>query len=64
MRTTLDLPEDLLAEAMKASHSDTKTSVIVLALQALVRKSQLAGIKKYKGRVELDIDLDHLRKRR
>jgi Arc/MetJ family transcription regulator len=64
MRTTLDLPEDLLAEAMKASHSDTKTAVIVLALQELVRKSQVAGIKKYKGRVELDIDLDHLRKRR
>lgn len=64
MRTTLDLPEDLLAEAMQAVNAETKTAVIVLALEELVRKSRIAGIKKYKGKVDLDIDLDHLRDRR
>ena len=63
MRTTLDLPEKLLADAMKASNTETKTAVIVLALEELVRKSRIAAIKKYKGRIDLDIDLDKLRNR-
>lgn len=32
MRTTLDLPIDLLNEAMKATHAKTKTKVIIIAL--------------------------------
>lgn len=63
MRTTLDLPEDLLHEAMKVSHTGTKTQVIILALQELVRKSTLADLKKYKGKVDLDLDIDTLRDR-
>jgi len=34
MRTTLDLPEDLLAEALKVSPHSTKTAVIISALDA------------------------------
>jgi hypothetical protein len=63
MRTTLDLPEDLLNEAMKLSHINTKTGVITLALNELIRKSKIAEIKKYKGQVDLDIDLNELRSR-
>jgi len=64
MRTTLDLPEDLLQKAMAISDSKTKTSVITLALKELIRKSDIAGLKKYKGKVDLDIDLDTLRDRK
>ena len=63
MRTTLDLPEDLLNEAMKASHSDTKTAVIIEALEELVRKSKISDLKKYKGKIDLAIDLDKIRDR-
>jgi len=63
MRTTLDLPEDLLSEAMKVTHTHTKTRVIVLALRELVRKSRLSTLKKYRGKIDLDIDLDKLRDR-
>ena len=63
MRTTLDLPDRLVQEAMKASHQRTKTAVIISALQELVRKSRLQGLRDFKGRVDLDIDLDALRKR-
>ncbi|MFO1491931.1 MAG: type II toxin-antitoxin system VapB family antitoxin [Kiritimatiellia bacterium] len=63
MRTTLDLPKDLLQDAMKASGSKTKTSAIILALQDLVRKGNMQKIKAYKGRVPLQVDLDTLRKR-
>ena len=64
MRTTLDLPENLLDEAMKITHTGTKTGVIVKALEELVRKSKISDIKKYKGKFDLDIDLDELRDRR
>ena len=63
MRTTLDLPENLLNEAMKVTHTNTKTGVIVLALEELIRKSKISELKKYKGKIDLDIDLDELRDR-
>ncbi len=64
MRTTLDLPENLISEAMKITHTDTKTGVIVLALKELVRKSKIADLKNYKGKIDLDIDLDTIRGRK
>ncbi|MCA9438862.1 MAG: type II toxin-antitoxin system VapB family antitoxin [Candidatus Omnitrophica bacterium] len=63
MRTTLDLPEDLIDEAMKVSHQRTKTSMIIAALEDYVRKHRLKELKRYKGAVDLDIDLDSLRNR-
>ena len=63
MRTTLDLPDKLVQDAMKASHQKTKTAVIITALQDLVRKSRLQELRQFKGRVDLDVNLDVLRKR-
>ena len=63
MRTTLDLPEELLREAMKAANISTKTQVIITALELLIRKAKLAEITQYKGQVDLDIDLDEPRGR-
>ena len=63
MRTTLDLPENLLNEAMKITHTGTKTGVIVKALEELVRKSKITGLKKFKGKINLDIDLNEIRDR-
>jgi hypothetical protein len=64
MRTTLDLPAPLIKEALKLSHQKTKTAVIITALEDFVRKSRIQGLKKFKGKVDLDIDLDSLRERR
>ena len=63
MRTTLDLPDELVRDAMKASHQRTKTAVIIAALQDLVRKSRVQELRRHKGRVKLDVDLGVLRKR-
>jgi hypothetical protein len=63
MRTTLDLPEKLLDEAMQVSHQQTKTAVIILALNELIRKSKISAIKEYKGKVNLDMDLNVIRDR-
>lgn len=63
MRTTLDLPVDLLEEAMKASRQRTKTAVIIAALQDLVRKRRLLELKRFRGCVDLNVDLSVTRKR-
>ena len=62
MRTTLDLPAELIEEAMTLSRQRTKTGVIVAALEDYVRKNKIRGLKKYRGRVSLDVDLKTLRK--
>ena len=63
MRTTLDLPEELLNEAMKATQINTKTKVIITALEDLVRKSKISEIKTFKGKIDLSIDLNEIRGR-
>jgi len=63
MRTTLDLPDELVQGAMKVCHQKTKTAVIITALQDLIRKNRLQELRQFKGRVNLDLDLNHLRKR-
>ncbi len=63
MRTTLDLPVDLIEQAMALSNQRTKTAVIIEALGELIRKHKLQGLKEFKGKVRMDIDLDVLRNR-
>lgn len=48
---------------MQFTNIKTKTKVIVLALQELINKNKVAELKFYKGKVNLNIDLDSLRKR-
>ena len=64
MRTTLDLPETLLMEAVGVSSMKTKTAVIIHALQDYVRKNRLQELKRFRGSMKLDIDLNVLRKRK
>ena len=63
MRTTLDLPEDLVSEAMELTRIQTKTDLIKTALQNLIQKERIKDLKKYFGKVNLDLDLDISRKR-
>jgi Arc/MetJ family transcription regulator len=63
MRTTLDIPEDLIDEAMKVTHIHKKTDLIKTALKNLIQKERIKDLKKYYGKVDLDIDLNILRKR-
>ncbi|MFH2064347.1 MAG: type II toxin-antitoxin system VapB family antitoxin [Pseudomonadota bacterium] len=64
MRTTLDIPDNLVNEAMKATHIKTKTKVIITALEQLIRRAQLSEIKEFKGKINVDIDLETIRGRK
>lgn len=63
MRTTIDIPENLIKEAMRATRIRTKTKVIITALEDLIRKSKISRLKEFKGTVDLDIDMNSMRGR-
>ena len=44
MRTTLDLPDGLLAAAQKACGAKTKTMTVVIALQQLVNAAKIIAV--------------------
>lgn len=41
MRTTIEIPDALMQEALRASQAKTKTMVIVLGLQELINRHKL-----------------------
>ncbi len=63
MRTTLDIPESLMNEAMRLTHARTKTELIRIALVNLIQREKTQGLKNYFGAVDLEINLDTLRDR-
>jgi len=63
MRTTLDLPENLINEALAITHIKTKTELIKIALYNLIQKEKISGINKYFGKIDLHLDLNILRDR-
>lgn len=63
MKTTIDLPDELIQEAMIATSSKTKIDAIKKALQAIIEQERRQKLINYKGKIDLDIDLDTLRKR-
>jgi hypothetical protein len=64
MRTTIDLPQTLIEEALKVSHKKTKTALIITALENLILKNKLEELQKYKGKVNLPINMSELRDRK
>jgi hypothetical protein len=63
MRTTLELPDTLVNEAMSITNIPTKTALIKYALENVIQKEKIKDLANYFGKITLDIDLDKLRKR-
>jgi len=63
MRTTLDLDETLLAEAMKWTGKSTKTATINEALKQVIKSKKRVKLIEFAGKLNLNIDLDNTRKR-
>ena len=64
MRTTMNLPKELLEEAQEASGTKTKTSAVILALQKLIDSKKIEKLRALRGTIDLNIDLKKLRKDR
>ena len=63
MRTTLDIPEALLAEAQRMLGVKSKSETVALALRALIRRRKFDGLKDLLWHVRLDVDVAESRRR-
>jgi hypothetical protein len=63
MRTTLELPDALVHEALFLTNIPTKTELIKFALENVIQQEKIKGIIGYFGKLNLDIDIDKLRNR-
>lgn len=63
MRTTLDLPEELLEEARRLLGFKSKTDTVVMSLQELIRRRRIEKLKELSGQIELHIDIAQSRRR-
>lgn len=63
MRTTLNIDDDALDEAMRYAEGRTKTAVINQALRDYARLRRRKELLELRGKVTWEGDLDRLRKR-
>lgn len=63
MRTTLDIPEDLIEEARRLLGSKSKTETVIVSLQELIRRKRIAELKSLMGSIRLELDLASSRRR-
>lgn len=63
MRTTLDIPESLINQVQKILSTETKTETIIRALEKVTQWQNRQQLINYRGKIDLDIDLDILRGR-
>jgi Arc/MetJ family transcription regulator len=63
MRTTLDVPEDLLDEARRLLQFKSKTDTVIFSLRELIRRKRIEELKAMAGSIDLTVDLDRSRRR-
>jgi Arc/MetJ family transcription regulator len=63
-RMTITLDPDLLNRAKEALKAPTKAETVRIALTEVVRKQQLAAALQHRGRIDLDLDQETLRRLR
>ena len=63
MRTTLDLPEELMTEARTLLGFTSKTDTVIYSLRELIRRQRIEELKSMAGHIKLDIDIDKSRRR-
>lgn len=61
MRTNIVIDDKLMSDALKAAGLETKKEVVELGLKLLIKLKKQEGIKKFKGRLQWDGDLNEMR---
>ena len=63
MRTTLELPDSLVREAMLLTKIPTKTGLVKFALENVIQREKIKELTNYFGKINLEIDLNKMRTR-
>ena len=61
MRTNIDIDDKLMNEALKTTGLKTKKDAVELGLKTLIRLAKQAKIRKFRGRLKWEGDLDDMR---
>jgi len=61
MRTNIVIDDKLMSDALKLTGAKTKREVVELGLKALIRLNKQQAIKKFKGKLKWNGDLDSMR---
>ena len=61
MRTNIDIDDDLMAEAQTRTPGATKRAVVEEALRLLIQTRRQGGLRKLRGKVKWEGDLDAMR---
>lgn len=61
MRTNIVIDDQLMADALKATGLDTKKEAVELGLKMLVRLNKQQAIRKLRGKLKWEGDLDEMR---
>lgn len=64
MKTTLEIPRDLLDQAQMVAKVKTKTQAIIIALTELIQRHKSADLLSLKGSLKTDFDYKSLRRKR
>jgi len=64
MRTNIDIDDELMRQALAASQETTKKAVVEKALRLMIRLRAQEGIKKLRGKVKWEGDLEAMREGR
>ncbi len=64
MKTTLNIPDDLIKEAMITSKSKTMTDVIIAGLKELIRQKKIEKVLSSAGKLEFSDRWDKVRHER
>ena len=60
MKTTIDIPDDLLKRVVKRTHAKTKRQAVVTALEEYDRRERMADLVKHFGTFKNFMNLDEL----
>lgn len=63
MRTTLDIPQELIEEARRVLGFQSKTDTVILSLRELIRRQRIEELKTLMGSIRLDVDVAASRRR-
>ena len=64
MRTSMNLPPELLQEAKAIGGTKTVTQAVIIALQEFIQRRKVHQLIELKGSMTLDYDYKSLRKKR
>ncbi len=61
MRTNIEIDDNLMADALKATGLNTKKETVELGLKALIKLNKQASIRALRGKLKWEGSLDEMR---